>query len=83
MHFNLFNKFSSETYQTRSRRSPQWLINSDFLNISKDAIDVSLAEKQILTELGPKACVLEEPCRFHAGRPRIDGEQPDWNNILR
>lgn len=44
---------------------------------------MSLAEKQILTELGPKACVLEEACRFHAGRPRIDGEQPDWNNILR
>ncbi|KAJ6635269.1 hypothetical protein Bhyg_13854 [Pseudolycoriella hygida] len=72
-----------QTYQTRTRRSSQWIVDSDFLNISKEAIDVSLAEKQILTELGPKACVMEEPCRFHAGRQRQNGEQPDWNNILR
>jgi len=74
---------SPQTYQTRSRRSPQWFINPGFINISKEAIDVTVAEKQILTELGPKACVLEEPCRFHAGRQRISGEQPDWNSILR
>lgn len=85
--YNLCNKLllatHPETYQTRTRRSPQWQIDPDFMNISKEAIDVSVAEKQILTELGPKACVLEEPCRFHAGRHRTSGEQPDWNNILR
>ncbi|KAG4071259.1 hypothetical protein HA402_003963 [Bradysia odoriphaga] len=74
---------SPQTYQTRSRRSTQWQIDPDFMNISKEAIDISSAEKQILTELGPKACVLEEPCRFHAGRHRTNGEQPDWSNILR
>lgn len=52
-------------------------------NYSSSAINVAIAERKILSELGPKACIIEEPCRIHAGRAAKIGEQPDWNDILR
>lgn len=52
-------------------------------DVSESAISVALAERQILTELGPKACVIEEPCRIHATRKSKRGAQPDWTDILR
>lgn len=67
----------SETYKSRNRR------DSDLELISERAIDISLAEKQILSELGPKACILEEPCRIHANRKARTGAEPEWGNILR
>lgn len=76
-----------ETYQARTRRSTIFQQTADHLvnnpTISHQVIDESLAEKRILAELGPKACVLEEPCRIHAARNGKAGEQPDWNDILR
>lgn len=51
--------------------------------ISEAAINLSIAERQILSELGPKACIIEEPCRLQAVRRARRGTQPDWNNILR
>lgn len=67
-----------ETYQSRSRRSP-----IDHLDNVGSAIDVTDAEKRIVDELGPKACILEEPCIEHALRGGPRGEQPDWNDILK
>lgn len=73
-----------ETYQQRTRRSSTPHVSHHLVSeISNRAIDDSLAEKRIVAELGPKACVLEEPCRIHAARPGKAGEQPDWNDILR
>lgn len=72
---------STETYQSRTRRSSS--LHPDPYQISSQAIDTTLAEKRIIEELGPKACVLEEPCRIHAARPGRAGDQPDWNDILR
>lgn len=74
----------AETYASRSRRSSPDFdeVGSHVFQVSREAVDVSIAEKQILSELGPKACVLEEPCRIHAGRPGKSGEQPDWTDIL-
>lgn len=60
-----------------------WTTTEKSSNISQQAIDISIAEKQILSDLGPKACILEEPCRLHAGRKGKSGSQPDWNDILR
>lgn len=75
--------FLAETYQSRSRRSPSspypHLVSSD----ETPVIDDEMAEKRILEELGPKACVLEEPCVTHASRAGRAGDQPDWNDILR
>jgi hypothetical protein len=51
--------------------------------VSETAINLSIAERQILSELGPKACIMEEPCRTQAARRARRGTQPDWNNILR
>lgn len=70
--------FIAETYRSRSRRSEP----TKPFDLSRSAVDISLAEKQILAELGPKACILEEPCRIHAARPGKVGEQPDWSDIL-
>lgn len=51
--------------------------------MSRAAIDLAVAEKQIRTELGAKACVLEEPCRIHAARTgRQAGDEPDWPDVL-
>lgn len=51
--------------------------------ISESAINVAIAERQILNELGPKACIMEEPCRIHATRKAKRGAQPEWTDILR
>ncbi|GAB0095673.1 uncharacterized protein DMENIID0001_110780 [Sergentomyia squamirostris] len=67
-----------QTYQSRTRRSIDHTTESSYASV---AIDVAVAEKRILSELGPKACVMEEPCRIHAWKA-IPGEQPDWNDIL-
>ncbi|XP_055696568.1 uncharacterized protein LOC129797755 [Lutzomyia longipalpis] len=66
-----------QTYQSRTRRSIEHATNA----YATVAIDATVAEKRILSEFGPKACVLEEPCRIHAWKS-IPGEQPDWNDIL-
>lgn len=66
------------TYMGRYRR------HADFNGeVSETAINVSLAERQILNELGPKACIMEEPCKIHATRKARKGAQPEWNSILR
>lgn len=72
----LFLAIIPETYAARNRRSPG-------IEFSQTAIDLTQAERKIISELGPKACVLEEPCRLHAIRKERTGDQPDWNNILR
>ncbi|XP_055856341.1 uncharacterized protein LOC129919482 [Episyrphus balteatus] len=51
--------------------------------LSQTAADAIVAEKEIMREFGPKACILEEPCRLHAARPGKRGAQPDWQEILR
>lgn len=77
------------TYIARNRRSSADYseipsdIDSDESGYSSAAINVSIAERKILKELGPKACIMEEPCRIHANRNAKSGEQPDWNDILR
>lgn len=79
--------FGTETYRSRNRRAalgflaPSMAVGRD--GFSNRALNVLVAEKQILKEFGPKACVLEEPCKFHAHRPAAKGEQPDWDDILR
>lgn len=50
---------------------------------SESAINVAIAERQILHELGPKACIMEEPCRLHATRKAKRGAMPEWTDILR
>ncbi|KAL7033723.1 hypothetical protein ACKWTF_007694 [Chironomus riparius] len=66
------------TYMGRTRREA-----SDYYGeVSESAINLAIAERQILTELGPKACVIEEPCRIHATRKAKRGAQPDWSDIL-
>lgn len=51
--------------------------------VSEAAINLAMAERQILNELGPKACIMEEPCRIHATRKARRGAQPEWTDILR
>lgn len=75
-----------ETYQSRSRR--ETLASGGAApteeEISRMAVDVAQAERKILREFGPKACIEEEPCRLHAVRTnRSDDYQPDWNEILK
>lgn len=60
------------------RHTPEY-----FSEISETAVNVALAERQILNELGPKACIMEEPCRIHATRKARRGAQPQWTDILR
>ncbi|KAL7732940.1 hypothetical protein ACLKA6_002754 [Drosophila palustris] len=50
---------SPNTYRSRSRRDASHPL----------ALDAELAQKEILREFGPRACILEEPCRVHASRP--------------
>lgn len=76
---SLFISNQTETYVARNRRSP----DASPASFSSHAIDASLAEKRIITEMGPKACVMEEPCRLHATNQRKYREQPDWTDILR
>jgi hypothetical protein len=54
-----------------------------YSEVSESAVNVAIAEKQILSELGPKACIMEEPCRMHANRKAKRGAQPEWTDILR
>nr|XP_036214426.1 uncharacterized protein LOC106621212 [Bactrocera oleae] len=63
------------TYRARSKRE----------TATSAAYDAELAQKEILREFGPRACILEEPCRLHASRPGRFGVQqhPAWNEILR
>jgi hypothetical protein len=67
-----------KTYMGRQRREA----SSYYGEISESAINLALAERQILNELGPKACVMEEPCRMHATRKAKRGSQPEWTDIL-
>lgn len=53
------------------------------IEVSEAAINLAIAERQIVREFGPKACIIEEPCRMQALRKSRRGVQPDWNNILR
>lgn len=64
----------------RSRRHALDYYGSE---VSETAINVAIAERQILNELGPKACILEEPCKIHAVRKAKRGAQPEWSDILR
>ncbi|ALC45013.1 CG7330 [Drosophila busckii] len=50
---------SPSTYRSRSRRNAAQPL----------ALDAELAQKEILREFGPRACIFEEPCRVHASRP--------------
>ncbi|XP_062709837.1 uncharacterized protein LOC109419680 [Aedes albopictus] len=78
-----------KTYQSRSRR--ETLAGAGELTeeeISRMAVDIAQAERRILHEFGPKACIEEEPCRLHAVRSTrtaaAPGDyQPDWNDILK
>ncbi|XP_017089530.2 uncharacterized protein [Drosophila bipectinata] len=74
---------SPSTYRSRSRRETSHPL----------ALDAELAQKQILGEFGPQACILEEPCRVHASRPsgssqrRTPGETKSkphaaWSEVL-
>ncbi|XP_035912029.1 uncharacterized protein LOC118512129 [Anopheles stephensi] len=68
-----------KTYQSRSRRET---LHPE--ELSRLAIDVVQAERKILHEFGPKACIEEEPCRIHAvSSARLDNYQPDWEDILK
>lgn len=71
----------TETYRSRNRRAA--LTSLSATDFSDRALNVLVAEKQIQREFGPKACILQEPCKFHAHRPAAKGEQPDWDDILR
>lgn len=51
--------------------------------VSESAVNLAIAERQIVREFGTKACIVEEPCRHQAMRKSRRGTQPDWNNILR
>lgn len=69
------------TYSGRKRR--QVSDDVDDVEYSLSSVNVNMAERQILKELGPKACIMEEPCRIHANRKAKSGEQPEWNDILK
>lgn len=58
-------------------------IDYDSDELPHSIIDAETAAKQILAEYGPKACVIDEPCKIHAMRPGRAGAQPDWMDILR
>ncbi|KAH8368620.1 hypothetical protein KR084_001674 [Drosophila pseudotakahashii] len=75
---------SPSTYRSRSRRDTAHPL----------ALDAELAQKQILGEFGPQACILEEPCRVHASRHsgsserRLSGDgrakpHAAWSEVLR
>uniref|UniRef100_A0A182NH82 Uncharacterized protein n=1 Tax=Anopheles dirus TaxID=7168 RepID=A0A182NH82_9DIPT len=73
-----------KTYQSRSRRETLSGATLHPEELSRLAIDVSQAERKILHEFGPKACIEEEPCRIHAvASARLDNYQPDWEDILK
>ncbi|XP_022208416.2 uncharacterized protein LOC111064886 [Drosophila obscura] len=66
---------SPSTYRSRSRRDTAHPL----------ALDAELAQKQILSAFGPRACILEEPCRVHASRASGDGRAKPhaaWSEVL-
>lgn len=69
------------TYQSRVRRSSLDYSDEDAAIASHVNIDVAV--NKIRVEYGPKACIIEDPCKLHALRPGRMGAQPDWNDILR
>lgn len=79
MEFSL--SFSIGTYMGRYRRHALDYNNPG--EVSETAVNLAIAERQIVREFGPKACIVEEPCRHQAMRKSRRGTQPDWNNILR
>lgn len=80
--FNVFYiLLFTETYQSRVRRASLDYSSSD--ESAPPSVDVEYAEKKIIDEYGPKACVIEEPCKLHALRQGRAGAQPDWTDILR
>jgi len=71
-----------KTYQSRVRRaSLDYESSSD--ELAPPSVDLDYASKKILDEYGPKACVIEEPCKVHALSQGRAGAQPDWIDILR
>lgn len=72
----------AETYQPRVRRASLDFSSSGDESVPP-SIDVDFAVKKILDEYGPKACVIEEPCKQHALRTGPKFGQPDWMDILR
>ncbi|XP_058053319.1 uncharacterized protein LOC131205298 [Anopheles bellator] len=73
-----------KTYQSRSRRETLSGTTLEPEQLSWLAIDVAQAERRILHEFGPKACIEEEPCRIHAvSSARMDQYKPDWDDILK
>lgn len=72
----------TETYQSRVRRASLDYDSSSHES-APPSIDIDYAEKKIVSEYGPKACIIEEPCKVHALRPGQAGAQPDWIDILR
>ncbi|KAI8122119.1 hypothetical protein FF38_05692 [Lucilia cuprina] len=60
------------TYRARSKRDTALL-----------AYDADVAQKEILREFGPRACILEEPCRIHASRPgRASQTNLNWQEVF-
>ncbi|XP_065086667.1 uncharacterized protein LOC135708472 [Ochlerotatus camptorhynchus] len=78
-----------KTYQSRNRRETLAGTALTEEEISHMAVDIAQAERKILQEFGPKACIEEEPCRLHAVRTTRTSStgagdyQPDWNEILK
>lgn len=65
--------YITDTYRARNKRDTNIL-----------AYDADYAQKEILREYGPRACILEEPCRQHASRPgRNSQTHPNWQEIFR
>ncbi|XP_031623565.1 uncharacterized protein LOC116340941 [Contarinia nasturtii] len=70
-----------KTYQSRVRRASLDYSLSD--ESMPPMVDIDYAQKKILDEYGPKACIIEEPCKDHSLRQGRAGAQPDWLDILR
>lgn len=69
------------TYKSRVRRASLDYSSSE--ESVPPSVDIDFAEKKIIAEYGPKACVIEEPCKINALRPGRANAQPDWVDILR
>ncbi|KAL9905911.1 uncharacterized protein ACN427_004531 [Glossina fuscipes fuscipes] len=63
---------SPSTYRSRNKRDTAML-----------AYNADIAQKEILREFGPRACVLVEPCRVHASRPgHYSNTRPNWPQVF-
>lgn len=79
---SIFFSFSlADTYKSRVRRASLDYSSSE--ESVPPSVDIDLAQKKIIAEYGPKACVIEEPCKINALRPGRANAQPDWVDILR